>query len=408
MFRQCAVGLLASMLLVPVSTPMSQVSAQTGSNPILIERGANFQRWDLGNGKATETDTFNYTGAQQTWTVPSGVTSITVDVRGAKGGGGSGGKGARVQTTLTCEPGQILYVYVGDSGVINAGGYNGGGYGGSYYYAANGGGGGSDIRQGGTALSNRIVVAGGGGGCDAWCSAIGGDGGQNGVAGADYNYAGTGGGGGTQSDGGTGGSYGGSGSGGNGALGVGGNGGTGGNSSSGGGGGGGYYGGGGGAGASPSAYGGGGGGSSWTSGSNTTYTTGYQNGGGQIIITYTVTAPTVTTVNATLVEEITATLNGNITATGGADCDSIGFDWGPIISYDSSWTESGTYGAGSFSHGISSLNPGSIYRYRAKAHNSAGWGYGADSLFLTKPEAPTGFGATPVGKKRKFGATPGE
>ena len=30
--------------------------------------------------------TFNYTGSMETWTVPNGVTSITVDVRGSQGG----------------------------------------------------------------------------------------------------------------------------------------------------------------------------------------------------------------------------------------------------------------------------------------------------------------------------------
>ena len=36
-------------------------------------------------GTAT-TETFNYTGAAQTWTVPAGVTTATFDVYGAEGG----------------------------------------------------------------------------------------------------------------------------------------------------------------------------------------------------------------------------------------------------------------------------------------------------------------------------------
>ena len=59
------------------------------------------------------TVTFSYTGSQQTWTVPNGVTSITVDAHGAGGGdsgGKSGGNGARVQTTLTVTPGNVLYI----------------------------------------------------------------------------------------------------------------------------------------------------------------------------------------------------------------------------------------------------------------------------------------------------------
>ena len=48
--------------------------------------------------------TFSYTGANQTWTVPSGITSIVVDVYG----GGSNGAGARVQATVPVTPGQTL------------------------------------------------------------------------------------------------------------------------------------------------------------------------------------------------------------------------------------------------------------------------------------------------------------
>ncbi|MDI6788540.1 MAG: glycine-rich protein, partial [Planctomycetota bacterium] len=155
--------------------------------------------------KARTTMAFDYTGSQQTWVVPAGVTSITVDVLGAKGGNGSsggvGGNGARVQTTLSVTPGQTLYIYVGGQSSNASGGYNGGGtggnLGGSSY--AGGGGGASDIRQGGTILANRVVVAGGGGGGGGAQSGgpSGGSGGQNGGDGS--TYAGGGGGGGTQS-----------------------------------------------------------------------------------------------------------------------------------------------------------------------------------------------------------------
>src|SRR5690606_29001240 len=121
---------------------------------------------------------FSYTGGQQTWVVPPGVTSIDVDVVGASGGNSSGsygtnagGKGGRVQATLSVTPGQTLYIYVGGqgSGISSgsvSGGYNGGGqaYSSSTSYGAASGGGASDIRIGGTALNNRYIVAGGGGG----------------------------------------------------------------------------------------------------------------------------------------------------------------------------------------------------------------------------------------------------
>ena len=137
----------------------------------------------------TTTTTFNYTGAEQTYVVPAGVTSLLVDVIGAQGAGpsanisglyGTGGYGGRVQTTITVTPGETLRIYVGGrpTGSLvteGIGGYNGGGAGGVVLGAQGlGGGGASDIRQGGAGLGNRTVVAGGGGGY------YGGGGGQEG------------------------------------------------------------------------------------------------------------------------------------------------------------------------------------------------------------------------------------
>jgi len=239
--------------------------------------GATSNSFDVASGAVTVT--FDYTGGQQTWVVPSGITSISVTAMGAQGGSGGGsgvgGKGAWVQTTLSVTPGQTLYIYVGGQGGTPTAGWNGGGLGANIGLSANfggGGGGASDIRQGGTALTNRIVVAGGGGG--AYNSGVaGGAGGYNGAAGGGSAS----GGGGTQTLGGAGGSGGGL-TGGSGGLGTGGN--FGGIQD--GGGGAGYYGGGGGGGNAN----GGGGGSSWTSGTSPTYTSGYRSGNGQIIITY--------------------------------------------------------------------------------------------------------------------------
>ncbi|MDI6787839.1 MAG: fibronectin type III domain-containing protein, partial [Planctomycetota bacterium] len=225
---------------------------------------------------------FDYTGSQQTWIVPAGVTSIQVDVRGAQGTF-NGGNGARVQTTLSVTPGETLYIYIGGRSVNYIGGYNGGGSTGGGL-GGGGGGGASDIRQQGT-TPTRIVIAGGGGGY-GFGGAVGGAGGQNGTAGDNGTGGVGGGGGGTQSAGGSGGNGGGSGSSGaDGSLHIGGTGGHG-SAGAGGGGGGGYYGGGGGGGTSSGTNGGGGGGSSYSAGTGTTYTTGYQSGNGQIIITY--------------------------------------------------------------------------------------------------------------------------
>ncbi len=125
------------------------------------------------------------------------------------------------------------------------------------------------------------------------------------------------------------------------------------------------------------------------------------------LFTTAIGAPTVTTNAASSVEETTATLNGNITDTGGENCDSRGFVWGdeshtdpgntaPASSgYDFNFSQSGNYGTGTFGHGIST-DEGTKYYYRACAHNSAGWSYGSELTFLTKPDAPTSFNASTV------------
>ena len=248
-----------------------------------------------------DTETFSYTGTQQTWTVPNGVTSITVDAYGAGGGnssGNSGGNGARVQTTLTVTPGDVLYIYVGETGTDAANGvtlatsFNGGGKGGASNIGTRSGasgGGQTDIRTSSN-TSDIIMVAGGGGGASA--AGDGGSGGQTGSdgvgsskgLGASQSAGGTKGTGNTGRDSSDGSAF---------------TGGTGGrtanfrNQYGGGAGGAGYYGGGGGgAGTSGSASGSGGGGSSYVSstlGSLTTFTTGYSSasGNGSLEIEYT-------------------------------------------------------------------------------------------------------------------------
>lgn len=240
--------------------------------------------------KCTVEEQFAFTGAEQSWTVPVGVTLINVDVRGAQGGGNGpsarGGNGGRVLATLAVTPGESLSIFVGgrggDSGSPNRagpGGFNGGGSGGIDSVDGNGpaggGGGASDIRRGGNGLVDRVVVAGGGGGSECCQDGNGGAGG--GVTGADGGArSGIPGGGGTQSSGGLGG--------GNGTAGEFGQGGIGGNGDrAGGGGGGGWFGGGGGSGATLGN--GGGGGSGYPP--SAVHAVGYQAGDGSIVITYT-------------------------------------------------------------------------------------------------------------------------
>ncbi|MGB5016168.1 MAG: InlB B-repeat-containing protein, partial [Candidatus Nanopelagicales bacterium] len=222
---------------------------------------------------AAATTNFGYTGAAQTYTVPTGVTSITVSVCGASGGGTVGGAGICINGPLTVTPGQTLNLYVGGAGStaasvndIAAGGFNGGGASGQSAVGANqpgSGGGASDIRQGGTALANRVIAAGGGGGGTTTQTPVdraGGAGGASTGAAGGASLAAGGGKGGTQLAGGAGGTGGNPGA--SGSLGIGGAGATS-ASRSGGGGGGGFYGGGGGT-SGASVTGGGGGGSSKT------------------------------------------------------------------------------------------------------------------------------------------------
>jgi hypothetical protein len=244
--------------------------------------------WTLGAPAhaAPEPQTFGATGAEQTYVVPAGVTSIRVTVTGAPGadkpGSSVGGPGRVVSADLPVTPGQTLYVEVGGPGSGTTGGFNGGGAGGTGGWAAPdnigyGGGGASDIRTcpaagpcaSGTSLDSRLVVAGGGGGGGV-NSAGGGD--QPGSGSSFFpdsgGKAGTlvaGGAGGGPGNDGAAGAPGTFGAGGAGANGVGGG------TPGGGGGGGGYYGGGGSG--SGGASGGGGGGSSYVdeTATNVTY-----------------------------------------------------------------------------------------------------------------------------------------
>ena len=221
---------------------------------------------------------FTDTGTEQTFTVPSGVTSLQVMAVGAPGGngqsGGVGGLGGVVSATISVSAGETLYVEVGGAGASGGPGsgtvepptFNGGG---GAVQAGGAGGGASDVRTipmaSADSLSSRLIIAGGGGG--GGNDAAGGGAGGN--AGSPAGIAGgtgsAGGGGGTQIAGGSGGT--GSQGGGNGTGGVPGVGGSGpGPNFGGGGGGGGLYGGGGGGGMGQcnpcDAAGGGGGGSS--------------------------------------------------------------------------------------------------------------------------------------------------
>jgi hypothetical protein len=221
----------------------------------------------------TATTTFTTPGTYA-FTVPDGVTSISVTAIGAGGGAGwcvvssGGGHGASVTATLPVSSGQQLFVGVASPGGSNTcgsaaggggvgGGAAGGGGSGGGNVGGGGGGGGASVLGSASpspAFGGVMVVAGGGGGGGGGLG--GGTGGNAGSAGLPSASSSAGGGAGTASAGGSGGGAGAAGSfgfGGSGAGSI---------SSGGGGGGGGYYGGGGGDGGLNG--GGGGGGSSFT------------------------------------------------------------------------------------------------------------------------------------------------
>ncbi|HEY2473590.1 MAG TPA: glycine-rich protein [Candidatus Cybelea sp.] len=155
--------------------------------------------------------TFAYTGAEQTFEVPAGVTQLRII---ASGGGSapsqhsSGSNGGLLKATISVTPGEELAIYVGGAGEISdngaggSGGFNGGAAGGNGIYSGSfgsggdGGGGASDVRQGGNRLRDRVVVAGGGGGaggsyCYSHGTCYGGYGGAGGAGGGENGASGS-------------------------------------------------------------------------------------------------------------------------------------------------------------------------------------------------------------------------
>ena len=239
------------------------------------------------------TQTFDAQGdAPQSFTVPIGVNSLSVQVAGAEGGNRNGsafGPGGETDATLPVTSGELLTVIAGDQGGMGFGGYGGGG--GSEYSA--GGGGGSFVGD----SSGLLLAAGGGGGNgDGNDGGAGAGAGQNADNGTNYpGYSGLAGNGATPTGGGApgcfdagdycGGAGGGPATGTSPATGGDGN-----TDTEGGGGGGGYYGGGGGA------YSGGGGGSGYAdpSASQVTGTVGGNFGPGFVSFSYSASATDVT------------------------------------------------------------------------------------------------------------------
>jgi len=116
---------------------------------------------------------FNYTGSLQFFTVPAGVSEITIHAYGAEGGTSTGengnqnfvgGLGAHMSGAFNVNPGDILNVLVGQRGTNSN--------------CGSGGGGGSFVVQNGQPL---IIAGGGGGGFH--CNVLGGNNGAPGLIG---------------------------------------------------------------------------------------------------------------------------------------------------------------------------------------------------------------------------------
>lgn len=189
-----------------------------------------------GVGSSTTVTTPYDTAGTDTYTVPAGITSITVKAWGGGGAGGNGdggttgtggngGGGGYAKAVLSVTPGETLDVTVGsggaDSGTVSSGGGNGGGFSavqrsGTYLIQAGGGGGGGGARGnnngnggaggaggGATAVNGSQGSSSGGGGgyggsttltgtpSDGGAAGTGGTAGASGVANAGGNGAGS-------------------------------------------------------------------------------------------------------------------------------------------------------------------------------------------------------------------------
>ena len=161
----------------------------------------------------TFTTTYNFTGSVQSFVVPAGVSSLSVELYGAQGADSQscvdgetsqadGGLGGLTEGEISVVAGQTLYLYVGGKGgTSGTGGWNGGGAGGQY---GGGGGGATDIRTTIGNFASRLIVAGGGGAGNTGCPDAGAGGNGGGLTGAQGTslIGNIGGGGGTQVSGG--------------------------------------------------------------------------------------------------------------------------------------------------------------------------------------------------------------
>ena len=104
---------------------------------------------------------FSYTGGLQSFTIPAGVSSLSISATGAQGGNSSsysGGHGAIMAGTFSVTSGHVLKILVGQQG-LTGGGNAGGGGGGTFVWDSTAG--------------NVLLIAAGGGGGGGYSSSAG-------------------------------------------------------------------------------------------------------------------------------------------------------------------------------------------------------------------------------------------
>jgi hypothetical protein len=338
----------------------------------------------LAGAAQAQTDTYTASG---TWTAPTGVTTVSVEVWGGGGagggnptnsdGGGGGGGGGYSTSTISVVPGTGYMVVVGAGGTGVVGG-NGNAGGQSYFIST------ATVRANGGAGGAVATSAGGAGGAGG-ALGVGTTrfSGGNGGVGLNDN-TGQGGPGGSSAGTGANGTNGpspwstvtqstaqpaptGGGIGGDGATNADGN-------------------------PPDSGYGGGGGGSGDRSGPGGDRKGG-NGAGGKVAITYTSPPPTVATNAATALSDAGATLNGVVSSNGAST--TVTFDYGLTTGYGFTTTAAqsplaaGASGT-AVTAAVTGLTCNTLYHFRVKGVNSAGTTNGSDLSFTTSACTSTG------------------
>jgi hypothetical protein len=113
-------------------------------------------------------------------------------------------------------------------------------------------------------------------------------------------------------------------------------------------------------------------------------------------VTVTGAPPTLGTSSVSSVSTSTATLNGVVASVGTASATIEGFNYGTSTAYGLVASSTGSFGAGSFSESISTLNPDTTYHFQAFATNSAGTETSTDAAFTTGSVSSGGSGGPVV------------